>query len=285
VDFENKRFELISQEKGGGIQADKLVKEWPLPPPDNEVTILFSGSQGGKDLDPIGPLAGDQTFAWLEDMYGNKILSDFWVQYPGVKRDIDGKPIPPYGKHHQALKGSTEINTGDKELNLIGYSSGADACLIYAHDQLKKGKKIKTMVLLDPTMTGAMGDAEGRILNGIYNDANDDPLWKTMLDELIKEGTDVIIVNDYVRTPDGALIDDAIDYEPPKREDEDGEKREGEDGEEYGNFYHDNYGKARPHHVNEEKGSATNNNEAFRDVIYSVLRTWKYERELESGDK
>jgi LysM repeat protein len=241
----------------------------------NEITLLFSGGDGGPNLDNPGPLASDQTFAWLQDVYSASIPEDQWVQYPGVKRDKDGNPIPPYDKHHQVLMG-LEKDTGDKDLNLIGYSAGADTCLMYAYEQVKKGKKVKTMILLDPSMTGDTVD--GRKLDGIYNGDKKplkDPLWKIMLDEIIKSGTDVIIVDDPEddkRDPEGKLIGPAEYYQAPVGESEDGVK--------YGNYHYEPQSSDRPHwdKEGEKHGIGTNNDWGFSADMNKYFWDWKAEK-------
>jgi LysM repeat protein len=247
--------------------------ELPVAHP-NEFTLLFSGGDG-RDIDNPGLAANKQTFAWLLDVNGASIPEEQWVQYPGVERDEDDNPIPPYGKHHQVLMG-LEKDPGDKDLNLIGYSAGADSCLMYAYEQVQKGKKVKTMILLDPSMTGVTID--GRKLEYIYNGDKKplkDPLWKIMLDEIIKRGTDVIIVDDpeaYEIDPDGKLDGPAENYQAPVGESEDGVK--------YGNYHYEPRSPDRPHwdKEGEKHGIGTNNDLVFRADMNKYFWDWRAEK-------
>jgi hypothetical protein len=241
---EKEMLEMMYLEKKNELPLEKTLT--PPPKEKDEVTLVFGGTTTNPDEPGLG--IDEQMPVWDIDLYGNKIPENQLFVYPGAENDIF-----PTGKSLQADNAKV-VDIDDKYLNLICYSGGADACLMYARDRLDKRKKIESMVLLGPTLSGEI--TEGVDIGDLYQGA---PIWKTIMDDLIRDGTDIIVVNDSAKP-------ELETYIPPVSS----------LGEEYGNYMYIPPDVTRPHwHEGNETGPGTNNSEAFREMIYDIIRVWQ----------
>jgi hypothetical protein len=213
----------------------------------NIVTYVFGGTMGAAGLSKEVE-AKTQMPAWNVDLYGNEIPGEHIINYPGAEEGTF-----PTGKSLQA-ENAKDVEIGDRELNLICYSGGADACLMFARDRLDEGKKINSIVLLGPTLTGGIEDG----IDISSTDSNGVPIWKSIMDDLIRDGTNIIVVNDSAK-PELEL------FKPP----------EPPPGEVYGKYIYMPPDSTRGHYMKD--GTGTNDSEVFREDIYKIIREWQKE--------
>jgi hypothetical protein len=105
--------------------------------------------------------------AWQEtpNPWGHQ--TDF-VQYPGSK----------HGQYQDAL----EMEIPEPKI-LICYSAGAEGCLLFAAEDLS----VEVVVLLGPTFTGAdTADGDDIGFDG----------WAGYMDQILKNGTSILIIDD-----------------------------------------------------------------------------------------
>lgn len=144
--------------------------------------LVFGGSKVG-DINVIGP----KPEAINGVPYFHEKATES-VQYPET-RDKDNNLIDNPGKQGQANRVTSNYihRIGDLGLQVVGYSAGADASLIYAHDYMQAQNKhtdraqITAVALLGPTMTGKMSNGD------LKNE------WYTIMDELLWQGVDICL--------------------------------------------------------------------------------------------
>ena len=81
-----------------------------------EALLLFGGSYGSDYVEVKGPLPEDQLPVFSERATES-------VQYPGRKQQQ-----------------ADDVKGNYSNLQIVGYSAGADAALIYAHDRMEAGE-------------------------------------------------------------------------------------------------------------------------------------------------
>jgi hypothetical protein len=129
--------------------------------------VLFTGSYINRITEP-GPQPELQTPAWVERI--NALGGDAF-QYLGSKT----------GQAQDALDMGL---SGD--IAVIGYSSGADSAVIFAHQYLMSGAgRITDLVILGGTMSGTLPDSTA------LGDS-----WMCILIDLLNSGTDVYVLDD-----------------------------------------------------------------------------------------
>ncbi len=136
------------------------------PTPLPSATIVFGGSDG-VNIRNHGPDPAEQIPVWNE-------IGDLVVPYPGSKT---------------GQAGAVNINDyKEKNLVLIGYSSGADSTLLFANMYYEHqtgnnySGRITDMVLLATTMTDDAGIIDNE--------------WPNILNRLLQWGTDIYILQD-----------------------------------------------------------------------------------------
>jgi hypothetical protein len=184
--------------------------------------IVFCGSNGN-NLEDEGPDPKDQIPAWIND------ITEV-IQYKG---GIGGKA----GQANTA----NINNYSSSSVFIIGFSSGADAGLMFAEKFIREKNRnvtVKGIALLAGTMTGKMSD--GRDLS---------QEWRGILDNLLINGVDVYIVDDKA-----SFGDEASSYTPP-------------DGA-TGSFFFDSR-PSQEHWQGGYPGTGTNNSPSFRDYVFN----------------
>jgi len=213
-----------------GVRSLIRPSSLPVAPPAPTTIIPLSGKKavekllwGGTsgNVNAKGPEPASQLSIWSN-------WATTTVQYPGTKR---------------GQAGNVPVETANESVVIsIGYSGGADSQLIWVNEVLetlgKENIDIQAIVLLGPTFTGSFTSSE----NG--PGLNDE--WKRIFDELLMDGTNILVIDD-----NAAGGSEAEHYLAP----------EGAKGI-FVYVYVD-----QEHYAMETIGVATNNNMEFRDSI------------------
>jgi hypothetical protein len=134
--------------------------------------LLFCGSGGDALSD--GPGCPDQMPAWDDNPNGYMM---YFQQYRG-------------GKYRTATFAGELGIPNNVPLILICYSAGSEACLMYAKKRLADGGLVQSVALLGPTFSGKNENGIDLSFEGPNGG------WKSYMDELLVNGTDIMIVDD-----------------------------------------------------------------------------------------
>lgn len=122
------------------------------------------------------------------------------MPYPGTQYGVekdDGRPSTVPGKTQQAI--NAQGLSVNESVDLIAYSAGTEAALMYAEWRLENGQDVNSVVLLGPTFeTSSMG----------FDEPNGG--WSAVMDDLIEQGVNIYVLDD--------ALDEDIDiagHQPP----------------------------------------------------------------------
>ncbi len=151
------------------------------------ITVIVGGSFGNQTAHLNGPDINESMPAFLP--YADLSFS-YKAEYDPIDMDY------PTGKMRAARYLIDQINK-NKILKLICYSSGADACLIFANAFLINGGTIKSLTLIGPTNSGAIWSDSNLYL---YRKGNLENLYDVFYNQLLMQGTDIYWVNDNTKS-------------------------------------------------------------------------------------
>jgi|CXWJ01.1.fsa_nt_gi hypothetical protein len=160
-------------------------------------TVIFFGGSYTTDINNPGPSPFVQSPLWTTDQAGRPVNL---VPYPGSQKGAekdDGRPSTVPGKTQQAINAQGLLV--NESVDIIAYSAGTEASLMYAQWRLENGQGVNSVVLLGPTfVTSSM----------TFDEPNGG--WSGVMDDLIEQGVNIYVLDDSRREDE-----DSRDYLPP----------------------------------------------------------------------
>jgi RHS repeat-associated protein len=148
--------------------------------------VIFFGGSNPIDATLKGPSPYSQSPIWTTNQNGEPITE---IPYPG-------------GESAKADQASfAEGLLVDESVDLIGYSGGTEAALMYAVWRIENDQEVNSVTLLGPTFQ-----------TSTMNFSNPDGGWSAILDTLLNNGVDVLVIDDGWNPFDQNA---ASTYEPP----------------------------------------------------------------------
>jgi RHS repeat-associated protein len=174
-------------QKQGGSPA--YMPKYAPATPKKIVNIAFGGADNGL---PEQGTSAESQFVHYADSFSKSIANEF-VTYPGYK-EMDVYTNNDVGKSGMAFDAAkyTEKYGKGVAYDLYCWSAGAEACVMFAEDQIAQGYEIRSMYLI----AGAYGGVDHN-LNLIYYDEPVDNNYMDRIGNLVNnEGVNIILLTD-----------------------------------------------------------------------------------------